>query len=187
VHETPPTETTSVPGARVIIDDGPNAGRSATADSTGRYTLSDLVDSTFNLHASAPGYLDRGGGLVLGEDRVLNFQLAPEPRTVTEVVSGSIQNCNGAQYIVCYSHRFYMHHAGPIEIKTMTTTGESVDMRVQFYDANRDYIVIDYPHRSPGTMSLGFCTGCVPSAYDFRIVGRILGSVTLTATLTHPN
>jgi hypothetical protein len=186
ITESMPTETTPVPGARVIIHDGPNAGKSATADSSGHYSIAGLVDSTFSLHAGAPGYLDRSGALVLTEDRILNIQIEPEPRTITETVTGTIENCNGEVYIICFSHRFYMHHAGPIEW-TLTTTGKSESMRVHFYDVTRDQFVHYTPSQSPGTITVSFCTACPPAAYDFRVYGRIIGPVVLSARLTHPN
>ena len=190
VYETAPTDTTPIAGARVTVDDGPNAGKSAVADSSGRYAISGLLDSTFKLHASANGYVDRGGSLVLSQDRVLDFRLVPEQRTITDVVTGTIENCTGAEYIVCFSHRFYLHQPGPIVLEQVTFTGANESsMQVQFYYANgtQNYVITSIPGRSPGTQFLHLCPSCMTGTYDFRIVGRIIGPVSLTARITHPN
>jgi carboxypeptidase family protein len=187
VYETVPTDTTPIAGARVTVDDGPNAGKTAVADSSGRYAISGLLDSTFKLHASANGYIDRAGSLVLDQDRVLDFRLVPEPRTITDVVTGTIANCNGQVYIVCFSYRFYLHSPGPIVLEQVTFTGANESsMEVQVYYPAQDRVLVSPQGRSPGTLSVNVCSGCT-GTYDFRIVGRVIGPVSLTARITHGN
>jgi len=77
VTETPPTQTIPIAGATVRVTDGPNANRSATTDSGGNYTLSNLQQSGFTVSVTADGYQPRSQGVDLTQNRTLNFELAP--------------------------------------------------------------------------------------------------------------
>ena len=185
VTEAFPTETTPVAGARVVIDDGTNAGKSTTADASGRYSLSGLQASQFNLHAGATGYEDRNGTIVFAADRVLNFQLFPELRTVSDSISSAIEPCNGDTYITCFSYPVSLHHRGPVNI-TLTTGGNS-SMEVMFVQADSNYAPFSSTRRSGRTETFSFCGNCTTGKYEFRIVGRILERISLTAVITHPS
>src|SRR5215471_17423021 len=58
VRITPATAYLGVPGARVMVTDGPYSGMSATTDAGGAFTIAD-VDGVLNLRISAPGFDDR--------------------------------------------------------------------------------------------------------------------------------
>ena len=185
VTEAFPTETIPVPDARIVIDDGVNAGKSTTADASGRYSLTGLQAEQFNLHAGAPGYEDRSGGIVFTADRALNFQLLPQLRAVSDSISGTIEPCNGATYITCFSYPVSLHHRGAVSI-TLTTGGNS-SMDVAFVQLDTNYAPFYSTRRSGRTETFGFCVNCGTGKYEFRIIGRILERVTLTAILTHPS
>jgi Carboxypeptidase regulatory-like domain len=75
-------QTNPIAGARVSIGDGPNAGRSATTDTSGSYSLSGLQPSGFTVSASADGYQPRSQAVDLTSDKTLNFGLDRSgPRT----------------------------------------------------------------------------------------------------------
>src|SRR5438045_1810986 len=54
-----------IQGATVSIVDGPNAGRSATTDGSGNYSLTALHLSGFTVSVSAAGYVSASQGVTL--------------------------------------------------------------------------------------------------------------------------
>lgn len=71
-----------IPAATVAVADGPNAGKSATADGSGRYSLSGLAFAGFSISASAPRYVALTKGVSLpstGTSVSVDFDLAREP------------------------------------------------------------------------------------------------------------
>lgn len=185
VTEAFPTETTPVPNARVVIDDGINAAKSTTADASGRYSLSGVQAAQFNLHAEAAGYEDRSGTIFFTGDRVLNFQLLPVFRTVSDSITGTIERCNGETYITCFSSPIALHHRGAVSV-TLTSSGNS-SMDVVWVNVDSNYAPYYSTRRSGRTETLSFCGDCTTGRYEFRIVGRILERVTLTAVINHPS
>jgi hypothetical protein len=65
-----------IAGARVDIVSGANAGRSVTADGSGRYTFADLEGGPLTLRASAAGYAPAEQAVVLGADQTVNLSIA---------------------------------------------------------------------------------------------------------------
>jgi hypothetical protein len=186
VTETPPTQGRVIAGARVAVEDGPDAGVSATSDAQGRYALPDLRESTISLRATAPGYEPRTGTIVLSSHRELHLQLDPVNEVITETVTATIQPCNGEDYIVCFAHRFYAHHRGPVSATVTTGPGNHL-LEIQLYEVDRPAIWLGFTRRSGTTETFNFCSGCPPGTWDFRIVGRIPEPVPLTVVLTRPN
>ncbi len=66
----------AITGATVAIGDGANAGRTATTDGSGAYSLSGLQPSSFTATASAAGYASSAQAVTLTGNLTLNFQLA---------------------------------------------------------------------------------------------------------------
>jgi hypothetical protein len=64
-----------LPTATVTVLDGANAARSATTDSNGRYTFTDLVAGDANLSAAAPGYNGAAAGVLINGTNTLSFTL----------------------------------------------------------------------------------------------------------------
>jgi hypothetical protein len=120
------TDTTggNVIGATVAILDGANSGKSATADGTGRYSLSGLTPGGFSVRASAPGYVASTVPVTLLANTTTNFSLVHVPLaalsysgsltfepvrpdgsywlhgTITNTGSGCAQNASGVITIV---------------------------------------------------------------------------------------
>jgi hypothetical protein len=65
-----------ISGATVAIGDGPNAGRSATTDTGGNFSLAGLQQSGFTVNVTAPGYGSVARGFTLTSDQTTTFQLA---------------------------------------------------------------------------------------------------------------
>jgi hypothetical protein len=65
----------AIAGARVALLDGPQAGRSATADSAGAFAIASLTQAGFNVRFSASGYTDEVRGISLDRDVRLDVRL----------------------------------------------------------------------------------------------------------------
>lgn len=66
-----------VNGARLTIQDGPNAGRAASTDSTGRYVFEALEQSGFTLHTVLSGFDADTRGVTLTSNTLLDIALQP--------------------------------------------------------------------------------------------------------------
>lgn len=85
--------TRPISGARVAVNDGPNAGRSATADANGLYTLSALAQGGFTARATANGYTQADRGVTLTQNTQVSFALRPAaPLSFTGTWRGRIQS-----------------------------------------------------------------------------------------------
>lgn len=76
IQETAPTETTSVPGARVEVVDGQHAGKSAITDSSGIYIIPELFGSV-TIQAVKEGYEPDTKSLAVSSAATADFQLHP--------------------------------------------------------------------------------------------------------------
>jgi len=70
---------TPVPGATVVVTDGPNAGKVQTADPLGSYRLTDLAAGTFTLSVSATGYQTKTMAVNLTHDTTMDIQMTAMP------------------------------------------------------------------------------------------------------------
>jgi Carboxypeptidase regulatory-like domain/Fibronectin type III domain len=64
-----------LPNSVVQVSEGLNAGKSATADSTGTYTIGGLVPGAFTLSASAVGYQTTARQIAVSADTGIDFVL----------------------------------------------------------------------------------------------------------------
>jgi hypothetical protein len=78
-------ETTGRPigGGRVMVVDGPGAGRSSSTDGNGYYSIPGIAVSSFTARATATGYNLQDKGLTLARDTRLDFTLRPLVTTTT--------------------------------------------------------------------------------------------------------
>ena len=79
----------AIPGARLEVLTGPNAGTSATADQSGTYVLSDLVAGSFRLRASADNYTSGEQGVTVPDNPRADFELRHIAYTLTGVITDS--------------------------------------------------------------------------------------------------
>jgi hypothetical protein len=70
-------------GAKVSITSGQDTGASATADSSGAYTLAGLTQGALVVRASATNFLTASKSLSLDANQVLAIPLSPDPRAIT--------------------------------------------------------------------------------------------------------
>lgn len=109
------TSAAGVSGARVTIADGPNAGQSATADATGRYSFATLQRGGFTLTATADDYTSASTGVTLTSAQVVDLQIrrlyegnwtAPAPATGSGGILSTINFTvrNGSIVSVAFVH-----------------------------------------------------------------------------------
>lgn len=77
VTEPDPFTSNTIPGARVEFVDGANAGKGATTDQNGRYTISNLSQGGYTVRASANGYNAVSQPVTITGNRELDFELPP--------------------------------------------------------------------------------------------------------------
>ena len=70
-------------GAKVSIASGQDTGASATADSSGAFTLSGLTPGALVVRASAANFLTATKSISLQSNQVLAIPLTPDPRAIT--------------------------------------------------------------------------------------------------------
>jgi len=79
------TNGRAVAGATVEAVDGPNAGKSTTADSNGSYALANLAAGSFSVRATAFGYNASVLAVTVVEHTTLNLRLLRTPVTPTPI------------------------------------------------------------------------------------------------------
>jgi hypothetical protein len=71
-----------VAGAKVMVSSGPDYGASATADSSGAYTLNGLTQGGLSVKATAAGFLSGSTSLYLQSNQVAKISLARDPKAI---------------------------------------------------------------------------------------------------------
>ena len=92
------TDATSggiLPGILVVVQDGGNAGRNATTNSGGTYTLADLAAGTFTLSAAASGYQTATKSVAVAANTRADFVLSRATAAPGPTPSPSSPACNG--------------------------------------------------------------------------------------------
>jgi hypothetical protein len=120
ITESVPTTATAIVGATITIGDGPNAGKSATSDTGGRYTISGLQFAGGTATISASNYQSISRGVSLsssGTTTTTNYPLAPNPRTMTETLTGQVSGgdttcSDGVFQKPCRIVTFPIHNSG---------------------------------------------------------------------------
>lgn len=138
VTESAPTTSTAVPGAAISVADGPNAGKSATANANGDYTLTGLVPGGFTVNVGAPGYQDGSNALTVTASATRNFTLAPIPRTLDETHNGSVdggspicQNFFTTTTLPCVKYLVPVHNTGFLDaVLTWNSSRQDLDLEL---------------------------------------------------------
>ena len=98
--------STSAPldAATVTVTDGPNAGRSATTDGAGQYTLADLQSSRFTIRVTREGYGETTDNIMLNASITVNVAL---DRLLTGSWNGTVAfTFNGQRATSSFSTEF---------------------------------------------------------------------------------
>jgi Carboxypeptidase regulatory-like domain len=117
VLETPPTETTPVPGARVEIVTGSNKGLSATTDETGAYSIND-VWGEFDIFVTQAHFQTQTSHVLIEADGArTDTHISPVPRVIQETYS---QSCCGFPFSTIV---FAVHNPGDIVVTDVASYG----------------------------------------------------------------
>jgi hypothetical protein len=122
ISESAPTTTNKIPGAVVMVMDGANAGKSATADGAGNYSMTGLTAGTFTVGVSAAGYQSVSRSVTLSSNSTQNFTVNPNPATISDnftgTISGGDATCSGGDGIFttvpCKVITMQVHNAGQL-------------------------------------------------------------------------
>jgi len=118
VVETPPTQTKTVAGARVDIVAGAQTGLTATTDANGTYRVTG-VSGDAEVRVTANGYVPSVQAVSAGDgDAVVDVQLAPEPRMITETISGELGTIPRP-----FSRTLDVHNAGELTVTDLSFYG----------------------------------------------------------------
>lgn len=209
ITEAAPTATVPIAGAAVTIGDGPNAGRSATTDSRGVYTISGLQRSGFTINASANGFQPSAKGLTLLADNALDFALSPTPAILSDAQTQRFTDNVGATGCLdvnrrpCFRTTYPVHNAGRFDARLVWTDyTNSAAFQGLFSDWVSIHLLKDgatiasastsarYPHTGDNAASIGVEVGAgsmytVEIAYYSYVLAR--NRVTVTVTVQRPN
>jgi hypothetical protein len=134
-----------IPGAAVVVTDGPNAGRSTSTDAAGTYTLAQLLQSGFTVNASHLLYVSQSKGVTLTSDQTLSFDLTRRQPTTPLPSGATVIDFNGVTAdgasVTTYSESGFTVTATSGEWIARTTFGNPAPF-IQFY-------------ASPGTIVTG--------------------------------
>lgn len=90
VSETAPTESTRIAGARAMVYDSPDIGRSAITDANGAFQITGLIPGTLAISIQAAGFVEGKRAVTLTEGQVVAVQLDPVFQMVSAAQSDSI-------------------------------------------------------------------------------------------------
>jgi hypothetical protein len=119
-----------VSGATVSVIDGPNAGKAATADGTGRYQIANLQPGGFTARARAQYYNEFAKPMTLTTNSTLDFVLAPIPLWKASGKGDSVFDMPTTvrrvlitAHYTGYSSNFIVHIAGDHIVNELVGTG----------------------------------------------------------------
>lgn len=119
-----------VNGATVTVIDGPNAGKSGTADGAGHYQIANLQPGGFTARARAQYYNEFAKPMTLSSNATLDFALAPIPLfkvsgkgdTVFDMPT-TVRRVTITAHYTGYSSNFIVHIGGEHLVNELVGTG----------------------------------------------------------------
>jgi hypothetical protein len=192
VTETSPTASTGIAGATVVFADGVNAGKSATTDGSGNYSLAGLQQGGFTVNVSASGYQGKGNPVSITGNTTANFQLAPNPQTKDETFTGTISGgdapCAGGDGVFrdkpCRVISLPIHNGGVIDatldwspnsvadldISLFTAGGTNAIVRSASASGGREHISTNVAAGSTYELHVTYYTGSNITTYSVRVI-----------------
>ncbi len=139
-------------GARVDVEDGANAGTSATTDAAGHYSLAGLSPGTFTLRASKDGFDPSDVHVTLGTANMTqNFSIAwssPPPSAPGVLTFAASDPAPGGEVVLSDAGGFFLV---PLRIQVAVRYGTSLldaKLEVELYSAQGQqcgYTFVDQP------------------------------------------
>ena len=186
VTETPPTSQTGIAGALVRLTGGPNAGRSATTNSMGFYTIPDVaIGST--VQVSAEGYVESSGDVDLAREG--RFQLMPNPVTKTSTMRDTLDSrvgtcSDGVSQRPCHILTIPIHNDGPLEATLSWESAASANLDLSLFRASpmslvsrsakagseSERINLNLAAASSFELHVTFASGTAPATYTLRVI-----------------
>jgi hypothetical protein len=186
VTETPPTSQTGIGGALVRITTGPDAGRSATTNIMGFYTIPNVaVASTVQI--SAEGYVESSGDVDSGREG--RFQLMPRPVTKTSTLRDTLDDrvgscSDGVSQRPCHILTLPIHNDGPLEATLSWEPAASADLDLSLFRASPLSLIARSGkagseserinlHLAAGLsfeLHVTYASGSAPATYTLRVV-----------------
>jgi hypothetical protein len=119
VSESTPTTGTRISGARVEVTGGQHAGKAATTDGAGAFSISDLTGQV-DVRVSANGYVETSAGRSMTQNQTLTVNLVPVYRAVAEEFNGPLSGgdptCSDGVFTKpCKIISLPIHHSGILE------------------------------------------------------------------------
>jgi hypothetical protein len=192
VHESVPTETQPVQGARVVIQGGLDSGTSAMTDGAGRFSL-EAEAAGFTLAVSKDGYDSTSAKIAeLPRDQRPEITLVPDAVPVTSRLTGklcaddafwqtvypSLYKCEGSPLI---GHHFIaMHRAGVVELNMSWVYKEDYSLEFMWLEVRcgaliveQEYLLLDYlqeyyPGVAPATRIHNYGSPNSTNTFDFE-------------------
>ena len=180
-----------IPGARVSIMDGPNAGKSARTDGSGTYSFTALQQSGFTVRVSADTYVSESRGVTLTSNQTLSFQLTPQPSTPpapgTIIISFNGLAANRAP-VATYAESGFTVSTTSGAWEAITTYGNPAPF-IQFAASSGTTVAGEAHVTASGSTftfrSVDLYSSTTPIPYTIR--GLRSGRIVFTVTNTIPN
>jgi hypothetical protein len=190
VTETAPTASTGIPGAVVKLLSGANAGRSATTNGLGFYSIPDVSPGT-TIGVSAEGYVDLRRESSDGREGS-NFQLMPVLRmvstTVSDTLDGAVGTCHdGVSQRPCHIITFAIHNGGPLDAELTWNPNDAADLNLSlFKTGSASFLARSATDgAAPERIKVDLAPG---ATYELRITyASGTDDVKYTLKATHPN
>ena len=192
ITESPPTPTTGIDGAVVTIRDGSNAGRFATANPLGFYSIADLEPGAFTVTIDANDYVGTWANVACSANLTSNFQLLPVPKTITHTLTGDVGGSDGTcsdsiSDRPCRIVVIPIHNVGPVEAVLSWTPTKGADLDLTLFQTGvaaplaRSASAGAGPEQVNANLTVG-------ATYEFHITYAAgVARATYTLRVTHMN
>ncbi len=161
----------AVAGAMIQVVDGPNAGKSASTDGNGSYSLTDLAAGSFSIRATANGYTVAERAVTVAEDTRLDLRLLRTP--VSPAPAPSPPSPSACAYTVSPSTNSMNFRGGSFSAAISRTAGSCS------WQASSDVSWITFPGGTSGNSSATLSYSVVINASVFGTPSRN-GSITIS-------
>jgi hypothetical protein len=159
----------AIAGAMIQVVDGPNAGKRASTDGNGSYSLPDLAAGSFSIRATANGYNAAERAVTVAEDTRLDLRL---PRTpVSQPPAPSPPAPSACAYTVTPGTNSMSFRGGSFTAAISRTAGSCS------WQASSDVSWITFPGGTSGNSSATL-------SYSVVINASVLGTPSRTGNIT---
>jgi hypothetical protein len=160
----------AVAGAMIQVVDGPNAGKNASTDGNGSYSLTELAAGSFSIRATANGYKAAERAVTVAEDTRLDLRLL---RTAVSPAPAPSPSPSACAYTVAPSTNSMNFRGGSFTAAISRTAGSCS------WQASSDVTWITFPVGTSGNSSATLSYSVVINASVFGTPSRT-GNITIS-------